>query len=138
MENNTQSSKSKLTYNDIMNNMGIYEYNNKLYFLDPNKKITTTNPINNPINNPNNDNNKYIHNSYIYNKYFKNIAKDESMQTNKPKNIYEYRNMLVRQIIEKYRINTLKTTKIKIPMDSPLININNSVDENKLFNWIKK
>jgi hypothetical protein len=128
---NLQQTNSKLTYSDIMKSMGIYEYNNKLYFIDPNTHINTPMPI------QINESQKYMQNSYIYNKYFKNQLNDNISQTNKPKNIYEYRDLLIRNIIEKHKINTIKTTKIKIPTDTYVSN-NFHNNENKLFNWLKK
>ena len=50
-------------------------------------------------------------NSYIHNKYFKNEFKEqEEMQ--KPRNLIEYRNMLIRRIIERKRIEQIKSRQM--------------------------
>ena len=106
-----------LTYNDMLNNMGVKEKDGNLY-----SAVETQN--------------KYTHNSYIYNKYFKDYIKEEQGQK-KPKDIYEYRNMLIRQIIENYKNKKIKSTKIIIPTN----NYNNSsgfIEENKWFDFSKR
>ncbi len=105
-----------LTYNDMLNNMGVKEKDGNLYSAVENQ-------------------NKYTHNSYIYNKYFKDYIKEEQSQE-KPKDIYEYRNMLIKQIIENYKNKKIKSTKIMIPTN----NYNNSgfIEENKWFDFSKR
>ena len=50
-------------------------------------------------------------NSYIHNKYFKNEFKEqEEMQ--KPRNLIEYRNMLIRRLIERKRIEQIKSRQM--------------------------
>lgn len=124
---------AKLSYEDIMRNMGIRQNNGKLEFLgnqqhelnQPNKSDQKEDP------------NKYIHNSYIYNKYFKDHIKNNEL-TNTPQNIFEYRNMLIKQIINNYKAKQLKNGKIKVPIDT---NINYNLtykQENKLFDFSKR
>ncbi len=133
--NNNKPITNKLSYEDIMRNMGITEYNGKLYFLgnstNTNTNIQKLNQENIPP-----EQNKYIHNSYIYNKYFKDYIKPDD--NNKPQNIYEYRNMLIKQIINNYKIKQIKNGKIKVPIDT---NINYDLtykEENKLFDFSKR
>ena len=127
---------NKLSYEDIMKNMGIYHYNNKLYFL--NNTNTNTNTNTNIIEDElNNKQQKYVYNSYIYNKYFKNHINNQS-SVEAPKNINEYRDNLIREIIQKYKIRKTKSTKIIIPTNNTNYRVNNiHVDENKLFNFSK-
>ncbi len=99
----------------MLNNMGVQEKNGNLYSIE--------------------SQNKYVHNSYIYNKYFKDYIKEEQNQE-KPKDINEYRNMLIKQIIENYKNKKIKSTKIMIPTN----NYNNSgfIEENKWFDFSKR
>ncbi len=46
--------------------------------------------------------------SYIYNKYFKNEIK-ENNQINQPKNVKEYRNMLIQRILDRKRAELIKS-----------------------------
>jgi hypothetical protein len=79
--------------------------------------------------------NKYVHNSYIYNKYFKDYIKEEE----KPKDINEYRNMLIRQIIQNYKNRQIKTTKIIVPTNNyNNANFNYKIEENKWFDFSKR
>ena len=50
-------------------------------------------------------------NSYIHNKYFKNELK-ETPNVQKPRNLIEYRNMLIRQIIERKRVEQIKSRQM--------------------------
>lgn len=108
-----------ITYNDMLNNMGVQEKNGNLY-----SAVETQN--------------KYVHNSYIYNKYFKDYIKEEQNQE-KPKDINEYRNMLIRQIIQNYKNRQIKTTKIIIPTNNyNNTNFNYKIEENKWFDFSKR
>ena len=131
---------NKVTYEDIMKNMGIYQYNNKLYFLNNANTNTNTNANANANANANvkQEQQKYVYNSYIYNKYFKNHINNES-SVSRPKNINEYRDNLIKEIIEKYKIRKIKSTKIIIPTNNNNYVSNNiQVDENKLFDFSKR
>jgi hypothetical protein len=55
--------------------------------------------------------NSAYQNSYIYNKYFKNEFKQPE-EIRKPRNLIEYRNMLIRRIIEKKRIEQIKSRQM--------------------------
>jgi len=47
-------------------------------------------------------------NSYIHNKYFKNEFKEPD-EIQKPRNLIEYRNILIKQLIERKRIEQIKS-----------------------------
>jgi hypothetical protein len=132
---------NKITYEDIMKNMGIYQYNNKLFFLNntnTNSNNNTSETLVTPEDGLINKQQKYLHNSYIYNKYFKNHINNES-SVEVPKNINEYRDNLIREIIQKYKIRKMKSTKIIIPTNNNNYIVNNiQVDENKLFDFSKR
>jgi len=79
-----------------------------------------------------------IQNSYIYNKYF-NDEKNEASSVRVPKNIYEYRDMLLHDILQKQRIKQIKSTKMVMPNS----NINFSGPNpyrnlNRLFDFSKR
>lgn len=131
IEKPVKQQPNKLSYDDIMKNMGMTEYNGKLYFLG-----NSTSTISNQQD-ISTQQNKYIHNSYIYNKYFKDYIQND-VNNNKPQNIIEYRNMLIKQIINNYKAKQLKNGKIKVPTDT---NINYNLtykEENKLFDFSKR
>lgn len=50
-------------------------------------------------------------NSYIHNKYFKNEFKQPE-EVQKPRNIIEYRNMLIKQLIERKRVEQIKSRQM--------------------------
>lgn len=125
---------NKLTYEDIMKNMGIYQYNNKLYFLNNTQKQTQ---IQKQTQTQIQTQEKYIYNSYIYNKYFKNHINNQCSAEG-PKNINEYRDNLIREIIQKYKIRKIKSSKIIIPTNNNYIVNNTQFDENKLFDFSKR
>ncbi len=120
------SKKKQIDYDDILKNMGMREIRGKL-FWEKNNSISNENFVayepgqrNKKMQQPKVDSNKLTNqnsnqltnkNSYIYNKYFKNEFK-EQQEIQKPTNIIEYRNMLIRQIIEKKRINQIKSRQM--------------------------
>ena len=55
--------------------------------------------------------NSSSNNSYIYNKYFKNELKENEV-SQQPRNIVEYRNMLIKQIIEKKKVEQIKSKQM--------------------------
>jgi hypothetical protein len=124
--------KSKISYDDILNKMGMFVANGKLHLLDENgrPKPKKQEPLNqNPI-----------QNSYIYNKYFQNgqyNQGDDQMQ--RPLTPLEYKNMLINNIIQKHRIKQMKSTKLIMPNSN--INISSGGprgDLNKLFGFSQK
>jgi hypothetical protein len=74
-------------------------------------------------------------NSYIYNKYFSN-EKTEEPSVRVPRNVYEYRNMLIQDIIQKQKIRRLKSTKLVLPNSNMNFSAGNSpANLNKLFSF---
>jgi len=112
-----------LTYEDILNKIGMQVNNGKL------QNIVEDVP-----------NEYFDQNSYIYNKYFKNYNKQNN-EVKRPLNVYEYRDMLIQNIIQKHRLRQIKSKKIMIPTKNELpqtfYNIRTS-NENKLFNLVKR
>ena len=107
--------KKNINYDDILKNMGMREIKGKLFWED---KIppNTDNFVSYEPNKPQQRQNDIIsspppQNSYIYNKYFKNEFKESGTQEI-PSTPQEYRNMLIRQYLEKKRIQNIKSTKM--------------------------
>ena len=139
-ENNFQNkiigrNKNQINYDDILKNMGMREVNGKLFWeknqpinnenfvpYDPqqkkkkiNKRQQTTNMRQSKPNTQQQTTNIETYNyqnSYIHNKYFKNEFKNQEEEMQKPRNLIEYRNMLIRRIIERKRIEQIKSRQM--------------------------
>ena len=144
--------KPKISYDDILNKMGMFVSDGKLHLVD-NLNPDQLNQINqtkqpkqqNQTKQPNQT--KQIiykeepvqtnipQNSYIYNKYFSN-EKTEEPNIRVPRNVYEYRNMLIQDIIQKQKIKRLKSTKLILPNTNMNFSAGNSpANLNKLFSF---
>jgi hypothetical protein len=129
-QTNKPNKKNKIDYDDILKKMGMREVKGKLFWekntatssenfipYEPGqrKKINTQQPKSgkNPAYqspNPAYQSPAY-QNSYIHNKYFKNEFK-EPEEIQKPRNLIEYRNMLIKRIIDKKRIEQIKSRQM--------------------------
>ena len=141
-QTNKPNKKNKIDYDDILKKMGMREVKGKLFWekntatssenfipYEPGqrKKINTQqlksgkNPVYQPqaYQSPNpayqSPNPAYqsqaYQNSYIHNKYFKNEFK-EPEEVQKPRNLIEYRNMLIKRMIDKKRIEQIKSRQM--------------------------
>ena len=129
--------KPKISYDDILNKMGMFVANGKLHLLDnqaqiPKKQVTQVKQVEQKeqVNN--------MQNSYIYNKYFQNDQYNQT-QEKRPLTPLEYRNMLINNIIQKHKIRQMKSTKLIMPNSN--INISSAGprgDLNKLFGFSQK
>jgi hypothetical protein len=126
---NKPVNKKNIDYDDILKNMGMYEIKGKLFWekniptiqenfvpYDPKLKSQPKQQQQQQQQRPplQQERPQYQpppQNSYIHNKYFKNEFKKPEI-INRPANQQEYRNMLIRQFIEKKRIERIKTTKM--------------------------
>lgn len=120
--------KQQVTYDDILSKMGMFVMNGELHLKGngyPNQNTSnTTSKLNAPQ--PNG-----AQNSYIYNKYFKD-AFNNPEEPQRPKNAIEYRDMLIKDIIQKAKIKQIKSKKLIMPTSN--INLaNGPSDLNKLF-----
>ena len=156
--------KPKVSYDDILKNMGMVVVDGKVHLIPNINKITNQTSNTTRQVEPNIKQNKtgskdtyvyqeqnqyqpqsqyqeqnpQIQNSYIYNKYF-NDEKNEAPSVRVPKNIYEYRDMLLQDILQKQRIKQIKSTKMVMPNS----NINFSGPNpyrnlNRLFDFSKR
>lgn len=121
---NKQNKKKQIDYDGILKKMGMKESKGKL-FWEKNSETSSENFIpyepgqrrknintqqHKSSKNPAYQSQAY-QNSYIHNKYFKNEFKEqEEMQ--KPRNLIEYRNMLIRRLIERKRIEQIKSRQM--------------------------
>jgi hypothetical protein len=71
-------------------------------------------------------------NSYIYNKYFNNEP-TEQQDVRRPQSVQEYRDMLIRDILQKHRIRQMKSSKLIMPTSNINFAQGGSGNLNKLF-----
>lgn len=142
--------KPQISYEDILSKMGMFVADGKLHLLDdktPQQKEefkrhiqqrNTNNTQNNNIQNNIQQSNQNIpQNSYIYNKYFKEEFEPEQ-NIRRPRNVQEYKQMLIMDILQKQRIKQIKSTKLIMPTSNINIAAGNSANLNKLFNFSKR
>jgi hypothetical protein len=145
--------KPQISYDDILTKMGMFVVNGKLHLIEDNNKLkqqlinnqTNKSPIMNQNMNQNNYNKSPVmnqnmnQNNYIYNKYFKDELQQEE-NVKRPMTLMEYRRKLIIDVLQKKRINQIKSTKLLFPTSN--INISggsrNPQEMNKLFNFSKK
>ena len=106
---NNKPSK-KLSYDDILKNMGMYEVKGTLFWEknnimphnnNNNQTISTSKQINVHKN--------IVHNSSSNNSYKKEDNPEQNNTNLPPINLLEYRNLLIRRMIEKNKINKIKS-----------------------------
>lgn len=132
---NRPNKKNQIDYDDILKKMGMREVKGKLFWekntatssenfipYEPGqrkkinkqqqKSVTNTTYQSQAYQSPNQAyQSPGYQNSYIHNKYFKNEFKEpEKMQ--KPRNLIEYRNMLIKRIIERKRVEQIKSRQM--------------------------
>jgi len=142
-----QPVEKKISYDDILNNMGMYtDVEEEQVYLIPKKNTNTTTTIKNVSTNINNNTNKTTEiinnninrNSYIYNKYFKNeLDKPTDDGIRRPKTINEYKKMLLDDLLKKRHMQQIKSKQIKIPTSNIGMSDRPS-DLNKLFKFSQK
>jgi hypothetical protein len=138
--------KPQISYDDILTKMGMFVVNGKLHLMEDNKYKQQQSNYQSNYQQSNYQQSNFQQlepnmnqNSYIYNKYFKeHIQNNENVR--RPMTIMEYRSKLIKDILQKKRINQIKSTKLLFPTSN--INISggsrNSGDMNKLFNFSKR
>jgi hypothetical protein len=102
-----------ISYDDILKKMGVCVVNGKLHFAGEYSKTN----IKTNISAKNQNQNQKVpiqvtpQTSYIYNKYFKNELKEEA-EVKVPQNAIEYRNMLIKAILDKERVKRVKSRQL--------------------------
>lgn len=133
------TTKPKISYDDILSKMGMLVSDGKLHLIDKNSLSTqqqqqilndqTVELTNNKIN-PN-------QNSYIYNKYFKEETPKYN-EVRKPTSLKEYKMMLVDDYLQKQRIKQIKSNKLIMPTSNIAFSNRETSDLNKLFGFSKR
>ena len=144
---NVPAPKPKISYDDILNKLGMFVSEGKLHLLDgqgqqvTNSKLSTnTKPITKSqrqetpvIQDPNPNPNQ---NSYIFNKYFQN--NNYQAQPQRPLTPLEYRDMLIQNIIQKHKIKQMKSTKLVMPNSNINFAPGPTANMNKLFGFSER
>ena len=129
--------KPQVSYDDILNKLGMFVANGKLHLLDgqqqpplnraevPKSHVSNSNP------NPN-------QNTYIYNKYFQNNQYDQDQEQQRPMTPLEYRDMLIKNIIQKHKIKQMKSTKLVMPNSNINFASGPTSNLNKLFGFSQR
>ena len=144
---------SKMSYDDILSKMGMFVSDGKLHLADDHPQFkqlvqtaARTNTYQQQQNTYQQQQNTYQQqqiqenipqNSYIYNKYF-NQQFGQAPQIMRPMNAEEYRDMLIKEIIQKKRIKQMKSTKLLMPTSNINFSGGNSANMNKLFNFSRR
>jgi hypothetical protein len=128
--------KPQISYDDILNKLGMFVANGKLHLLDgqqqpPSNRAEVPKPHgSNP--NPN-------QNTYIYNKYFQNNQYDQDQGIEqRPMTPLEYRDMLIKNIIQKHKIKQMKSTKLVMPNSNINFASGPTSNLNKLFGFSQR
>jgi hypothetical protein len=139
--------KSKLSYDDILSKMGMFVAEGQLHLLD-NQPLEVQEQIKHQIRktkpvkqeqyveqSQQQQNQNQNQNSYIYNKYFSNEMQNADVGPRVPRNLQEYRNMLLQDLIQKQRIRQMKSTKLIMPTSNINFAPYSSQNMNKLFSF---
>ena len=130
--------KPQVSYDDILNKLGMFVANGKLHLLDgqqqpPSNRAEVPKPhVSNPNPTPN-------QNTYIYNKYFQNNQYDQNQGIEqRPMTPLEYRDMLIKNIIQKHKIKQMKSTKLVMPNSNINFASGPTSNLNKLFGFSQR
>jgi hypothetical protein len=129
--------KPQISYDDILNKMGMFVANGKLHLLDehnlkPQQKPEAKAYIPNP------QGSAPQQNSYIYNKYFQNSSYNQNIEEHRPLTPLEYRNKLINDIIQKQKIRQMKSTKLIMPNSNINFAQGPTGNLNKLFGFSQR
>jgi hypothetical protein len=132
--------KPQISYDDILNKLGMFVANGKLHLLDgqqqmPLKSVSNRAEVPKPhVPNPNPN-----QNTYIYNKYFQNNQYDQDQGIEqRPMTPLEYRDMLIKNIIQKHKIKQMKSTKLVMPNSNINFASGPTSNLNKLFGFSQR
>ena len=165
----TPAPKPKVSYDDILTNMGMYLEDGKLRLMTNKSSGPVTKPqvssqplqqserplqqsarplqqsarplqqsAQQPIKQSTSLKPLEQNNSYIYQKYFKNGSTTEEEGIRRPQTIQEYRNMLISDIIQKYKIKQIKSSKLIMPTSNINFAQGPSGNLNKLFSFSQR
>jgi len=120
--------KPKISYEDILANMGMFVNNGKLHLVENQQQNYVSQEQNQNV----------PQNSYIYNKYFKDELKP--VDANRPVTKHEYMNLLVQEIAHQKMAKQRQSNYRKLVLPNSNINVADSRPRlsNQLFNFSKK
>jgi hypothetical protein len=150
LKSKTNVKPRNFSYDDILKSMNVTVINGKLVLSKGNNTINHENTIN--YENTHENTSKKVKfseeqiphevkNSAIYNKYFKTYNNIQpTIEVRRPKTIEEYRQMLledkIKRIQAKRRIDMIKPKTLLFSRENtPIINISQPTNLNKLFNF---
>ena len=125
--------RPKVSYDDILSKMGMFVANGQLHLSENGQQQKQ--PIQQPQQKQPANVNAPIQNSYIYNKYFSNEMQNVETGPRVPKNLQEYKNMLIHDIVQKQKIKQIKSTKLIMPNSNINFSPYSSKNLNKLFSF---
>jgi hypothetical protein len=129
--------KPNVSYDDILTKMGMFVAEGQLHLLD-NQPPEVQEQIRHQIKKTKvveEHEQQVPQNSYIYNKYFSNEMQNEGVGPRVPRNLEEYRDMLLHDLIQKQRIRQMKSTKLIMPTSNINFAPYSSHNMNKLFSF---
>lgn len=127
---NVPPPKPQISYDDILNKMGMFVAEGKLHLLDGNQNIKNVPIQKTPLQNP-------VENSYIFNKYFQSNNYGQ-VESQRPLTPLEYRDMLIKDIIQKQKIKQMKSTKLIMPNSNINFASGPTSNLNKLFGFSQR
>jgi hypothetical protein len=152
----TPAPKPKISYDDILGKMGMFVADGKLHLLDgkPKQQVDKIakqiqqQPVRQqqqPVRQqqqPQQEQQQPLEqvnqrNSYIYNKYFNNEP-SEQYDVRRPQSAREYRDMLIRDILQRHRIKQMKSSKLIMPTSNINFAQGGSGNLNKLFTFSQR
>ena len=155
MNQSIPNSRPQISYEDILSKMGMFVSDGKLHLLENKTQVQQQQQYQNKQQQYQNQQQQYQNqqqqyqnqqiriqqnippNSYIYNKYFK----EEMQQTDnirRPMTKNEYKRMLLEDILQKERIQQIKSKRLIMPTSNINIALSNSANLNKLFSFPKR
>jgi hypothetical protein len=132
--------KPQISYDDILNKLGMFVANGKLHLLDGQQQIPQKSVSNRAeVPKPHGSNPNPNQNTYIYNKYFQNNQYDQDQGIEqRPMTPLEYRDMLIKNIIQKHKIKQMKSTKLVMPNSNINFASGPTSNLNKLFGFSQR
>jgi hypothetical protein len=143
----------QISYEDIMKKMGMFVEDGKLQLMNNNPQVYNQIKKQQQQNQQQQQPQQYQQqqqpqqkqqqqsnipqNSYIYNKYFQKELKTED-DIRRPMTVHEYKISVLRNFIERKRINEIKSRKLLMPTSNISIASNMSANLNKLFKFSQK
>ena len=133
--------KPKMSYDDILSKMGMFVAEGQLHLLD-NQPLDVQEQIKHQIRKTKPEKQEQYdqgqgqgQNSYIYNKYFSNEMQNTDIGPRVPRNLQEYKNMLLQDLIQKQRVKQMKSTKLIMPTSNINFAPFSAQNMNKLFSF---